>query len=157
MQITISIPGEQWQDFQQLAQKAVEMKWNGSYEDFATYIMTANFENYLESQKRKQEKKMKKALASYEASLKQEEDIPVVKAPVTAIAIAKPEPTPPSPKPVQKPAQDKPKQEAMSNKALSERISQLEDIPFKQRTMVQAQELNELLILRKKRMKAKKK
>jgi len=157
MDITITLSDEQWQEFQQLAQEAVEMKWNGSYEDFANYIMIVNFENYLESQRRKQEKKMKKALASYEASLKQEENIPVVKAPVTTIAIAKPEPTPPSPKPVQKPAQDKPKEEPMSNKALSERISQLEEIPFKQRTMIQAQELNELLILRKKMMKAKKK
>jgi hypothetical protein len=155
MQIIITIPDEQWQEFQQLAQEAVEMKWNGSYEDFATYIMTANFENYLESQKRKQEKKMKNALASYEASLKQEQDVPVIKAPVTTIAIAVADPTPKEPKPAKKPAQDKTGDEVMTNKELSERIAQLEEVPFKQRTMAEAQELNDLLILRKKRMKAK--
>lgn len=157
MDITITLSDEQWEQFQQLSQEAVETKWNGSHEDFAMYIMMVNLENYMDTQRKKQEKKMKRALAEYEASLKQEQRIPVAKAPVTTIAIAKPEPTPPSPKPVQKLSQDKTKEEAMSNKALSERIAQLEEIPFKQRTMMQAQELNDLLILRKKRMKGKKK
>lgn len=162
MQITITIPDSQWQEFQQVAQEAVTQSWNGSYEEFITYIMTVNVGSYIESQKRKQEKKMKKALASYEESLKQEQGIPVAKGSAVEVAlaktpVAKPQPTPSSPKPVQKPLPNKAGDDAMSNKALAERIAQLEEIPFRERTMVQAQELNDLLILRKKRIRGKKK
>ena len=73
MEITLTIPEAQWQEFQQLAEVAVETKWSGSYEDFVTYIMMVNLENYIESQKRKQEKKMKRAKASYEERLKKEQ------------------------------------------------------------------------------------
>lgn len=152
MQITVTIPDSQWQEFQQLAQEAVETRHHGNYEEFATYIMSVNIDSYIESQKRKQAKKMKQALASYEASLKQEQGTPIAK-----VTIAVAEPTPKVPKPVQKPAPDKTGDETMSNKALSDRIAQLEEIPFRERTIVQAQELNDLQILRKKRIKAKKK
>lgn len=63
MQITVTIPDEQWQAFKELAQEAVETRHNGSYEDFARYIMSVNIESYIESQQRKQEKKRKRALA----------------------------------------------------------------------------------------------
>jgi hypothetical protein len=147
MQITVTIPDSQWQEFQQLAQEAVETTWNGSYEDFATYIMSVNIDTYIESQKKKQEKKMKRALADYEASLEQEANIP----------ITKPEPAP-NLLPVvavKKPPEDKPKEKDITNKELSERIAQLEEIPFRNRTMAEAQELNDLLISRKKRTKKK--
>jgi len=72
MEIIITIPDEQWDEFQAVAQKAVEQYWNGSYEGFATYIMTVNLENYIASQKKKQEKKMKQSLASYEEILRKE-------------------------------------------------------------------------------------
>jgi len=74
MDITVNIPDTQWQEFQQLAKETVEYNWNGSYEDFAMYIMTVNITTYIESQKKKQEKKMKRALATYEESLRHEED-----------------------------------------------------------------------------------
>ena len=72
MEITISLSDEQWKEFQEVAQEAVETQWDDSYEDFAIYIMTVNIKTYIEIQKKKQEKKMKKALASYEESLKKE-------------------------------------------------------------------------------------
>ena len=74
MDITVTISDGQWQEFQQLAKETVEATWNGSYEGFATYIMTVNINTYIESQKKKQEKKMKHALADYEESLRQEEN-----------------------------------------------------------------------------------
>ncbi len=161
MQITVTIPDSQWQEFQQLAQEAVETRHHGNYEEFATYIMSVNIDSYIESQKRKQAKKMKQALVDYEKSLEQEQEqeqgVPAIKAAVAKVAIAKPEPTPSSPKPAKKPVQDKTGDKAMTNKGLSERIKQLEEIPFKNRTMVEAQELNNLQILHKKRMRVKKK
>lgn len=74
MDILVTISDAQWQAFQEVAKEAVEATWNGSYKDFATYIMTVNITTYIESQKKKQEKKMKRALADYEESLRQEED-----------------------------------------------------------------------------------
>lgn len=148
MEMTLTIPDAQWQEFQQLAQEAVETKWSGSYEDFVTYIMMVNLENYIESQKRKQEKKLKRALAEYEESLKKEQSV------LAASSIAKPEPMPTVPtSPATKQPEDKPKKNSgMTDKELSERIAQLEEVPFKRRTMVEAQELNDLLIMRKKRV-----
>src|ERR1043165_818266 len=64
MEITVTIPDEQWEEFQEAAQEAVEQSWNGSYEDFAMYIMTVNIKTYIESQQRKKEKKLKRELAS---------------------------------------------------------------------------------------------
>lgn len=156
MDMTLSIPDSQWLEFQQLAQEVVETKWNGSYEDFVTYIMMVNLENYIESQKRKQEKKMKRALAEYEESLKQEQmaltTSPMVKPdPVPALPVTKPEPA----LPAKKQFEDKPKSTGTTDKELSERIAQLEEIPFKRRTMGEAQELNDLIILRKKRARKK--
>src|SRR5437879_5316350 len=112
MQITVTIPDSQWQEFQQLAQEAVETTWNGSYEDFATYIMSVNIDTYIASQKKKQEKKMKRALADYEASLEQEQNVP----------ITKPEPAPKLLPVVamKKPPEDKPKEKDITNKELSE-------------------------------------
>lgn len=147
MEMTITIPDAQWQEFQQLAQEAVETKWNGSYEDFVTYIMMVNLENYIESQKRKQEKKMKRALASYEESLKQEQSA------LIASVVAESDPAPVLP--AKKQFEDKPKDKGMTDKELSERIAQLEEVPFKRRTMGEAQELNDLLILCKKRARKK--
>jgi hypothetical protein len=63
MEIIITIPDEQWDEFQEAARESVEKSWNGKYEDFATYIMTVNLETYIKSQQRKQEKKMKRELA----------------------------------------------------------------------------------------------
>ena len=74
MDITVAISDGQWQEFQQLAKETVKSTWNGSYEDFAMYIMSVNITTYIESQKKKQEKKMKRALATYEESLRHEED-----------------------------------------------------------------------------------
>ena len=158
MDITLTIPDDQWQEFQQLAQEAVETKWSGNYEDFVTYIMMVNLENYIESQKRKQEKKLKRALADYEESLKKEQSA------LVAGDVVKVEPmsmlptsvaTKPSPAPKAKHSEAKPKSTELSNKGLSERIARLEEIPFKRRTMVEAQELNDLLIMRKKRTRKK--
>jgi hypothetical protein len=73
MDILITIPDAQWQEFQEVAKEAVDTQWHGIYEDFATYIMKANISRYIESQKKKQKKKMKHALADYEESLRQEE------------------------------------------------------------------------------------
>jgi hypothetical protein len=138
MQITITIPDEQWQEFQQLAQEAVEMRWNGSYEDFATYIMAANFENYLESQKRKQEKKMKKALSDYDKSLKKEQEAIEVKTkPVVPLPTKEPEP-----EIIAVP---------MTDGEISARIEKIQTVPVKKRTLEQANELNELIEIRKKR------
>jgi hypothetical protein len=67
------------------------------------------------------------------------------------------ESAPKEPKPAKKSAPNKTGDEAMSNKALSERIAQLEETPFRQRTIAEAQELNDLLILRKQRARGKKK
>jgi hypothetical protein len=144
MDITISIPDAQWEQFQQVAHDAVETTWNGKYEDFAIYIMSINLDNYIESQKRKQAKKMKQALASYEASMAKETK-------EATVPITKPDPAPPLPKPVKKQPEDKPREKGMTNKELAERIAQLEEVPFKRRTMAEAQELNDLLISRKKR------
>src|SRR5205807_1197595 len=138
MQITVTIPDSQWQEFQQLAQEAVETTWNGSYEDFATYIMSVNIDTYIDSQKRKQAKKMKQALASYEASLAKETN-------GATTPITKPEPTPKVPKQKEMKPEDKPREKTMTNKELAERIAQLEEVPFKRRTMAEAQELNDLL------------
>lgn len=150
MDITLTIPDDQWQEFQQLAQETVETKWSGSYEDFVSYIMMVNLENYIESQKRKQEKKLKRALAEYEESLKKEQSALVV----SAVVNAEPSPVLPKP-PATKHSDANPKSTELSNKELSERIAQLEEIPFKRRTMVEAQELNDLLIMRKKRARKK--
>lgn len=144
MQITVTIPDEQWQEFQQLAQEAVEARYDGNYEDFATYIMTANISSYIESQKRRQAKKMKQALASYEESMAKETQ-------EATVSIAKPEPAPKVP--VKKRPEDKPK--SMTNVELSERIAQLEETPVRQRTLAEAQELNDLHILRKQRARKK--
>jgi hypothetical protein len=66
--------------------------------------------------------------------------------------VAKPESTPKVPPKVKdKKPVDKPKDKGMTNEELSRRIAQLEEVPFKQRTMAEAQELNDLLILRKQR------
>ena len=73
MDITITIPDAQWDEFKALAHDAVQAKWNGNYEDFAMYIMMVNFENYIEAQKRKQEKQLKRDLAAYEQILKKGE------------------------------------------------------------------------------------
>lgn len=73
MDILVTISDAQWQEFQTAAKEAVEAMWHGSYEDFATYVMTVNITTYIESQKKKQEKKMKRALADYEDILKQED------------------------------------------------------------------------------------
>lgn len=150
MDITLVIPDDQWQEFQQLAREAVDTKWNGSYEDFVMYIMMVNLENYIESQKRKQEKKLKRALADYEESLEKEQSVPVASTvgnaePVLVLPIS----------PATKRSEAKPKSTEMTSKELSERIAQLEEIPFKRRTMVEAQELNDLLIMRKKRTRKK--
>lgn len=72
MDITVPISDAQWQEFQEVAKESVEATWNGSYEDFATYIMTANIKTYIESQRKKQGKKRKRALADYEEHLRQE-------------------------------------------------------------------------------------
>lgn len=150
MDITLTISDEQWQDFQQLAQEAVETKWSGNYEDFVMYIMMVNLENYIESQKRKQEKKLKRALADYEESLKKEQSA------LVASTAGNAESTPALSKPpATKHSEAKPKSTELTNKELSERIAQLEEIPFKRRTMVEAQELNDLLIMRKKRARKK--
>jgi hypothetical protein len=149
MQITVTLSDSQWDEFRELAQEAVETRYDGSYEDFATYIMSVNIDSYIESQKRRQAKKMKKALASYEESLKQEQNVPVVKVPEAKVE--------PAPKVPVKQSEDKPKEKGMSNIELSKRIAQLEEVPFKNRTMAEAQELNDLHILRKQRAKAKKK
>lgn len=159
MDITIAIPDTQWQEFQQLAQEAVEQSWNGSYEDFATYIMSVNIDTYIESQKRKQEKKLKRALAEYEESLKKEQEALIASTVVNAAPVPA-SPVLPATKPVPvspatKHSEAKPKSTEPSNKELSERIAQLEEIPFKRRTMVEAQELNDLLIMRKKRTRKK--
>lgn len=165
MDITLTIPDDQWQQFQQLAQEAVETKWNGNYEDFVMYIMMVNLENYIESQKRKQEKKLKRALAEYEESLKKEQEALIASAVVNAEStpVLPTPPVSPATKPVPalskppatKRPEAKPKSTEPSNKELSERIAQLEEIPFKRRTMVEAQELNDLLIMRKKRTRKK--
>lgn len=162
MDITLTIPDAQWQEFQQLAQEAVETKWHGNYEDFVMYIMMVNLENYIESQKRKQEKKLKRALADYEESLKKEQSALIVSTVVNAESTpvsptspaTKPVPALPKP-PATKHSDANPKSTELSNKELSERIAQLEEIPFKRRTMVEAQELNDLLIMRKKRARKK--
>jgi hypothetical protein len=138
MDITITIPDEQWKQFQEVAQEAVELSWDGSYEDFATYIMSVNIETYIKSQQKKQEKKMKQALASYEASMaKETEQAPAL--------VVKPEPVPPLPK----------KSASTTNKGLAERISQLRDIPADERTQAQVAELNNLLNRRKNKAKKK--
>ncbi len=143
MEITLSIPDSQWQEFQHLAQETVETKWSGSYEDFVTYIMMINLENYIESQKRKQEKKMKRALADYKESLKQEAKM------VTESPVAKPHPAPLLP--VEKKPEDKPK--TMTDKELSVRIAQLEAISVKKRTLAEVNELNDLLRMHKEKAK----
>ena|SRR2546421_1356021 len=136
MEITITIPDEQWKQFQVLAQEAVETSWNGSYEDFAMYIMSVNIDTYIESQKRKQEKKMKRALASYEDSLKKETN--------DLATMPESDPTLPT-----KESEDKPKNTPMTNKELSARIMQLQTIAVKKRTLDQTAELNNLLKMRK--------
>jgi hypothetical protein len=62
--------------------------------------------------------------------------------------VAKPESTP---KMKDKKPVDKPKEQGVTNEELSRRIAQLEEVPFKQRTMAEAQELNDLLIMRKRK------
>jgi hypothetical protein len=143
MESTFTIPDAQWQEFQQLAQEAVETKWNGSYEDFVTYIMMVNLENSIESQKRKQEKKMKRAKASYEESLKKEQIA------LTASPVVKPDPAPEPP--VAKQPEDKPK--TMTDKELSARIAQLQAIAVKKRTLAETTELNNLLRMHKEKAK----
>lgn len=49
MDILITIPDEQWKEFQELSQEAVEQSWDGKYEDFATYILAVNLETYYYS------------------------------------------------------------------------------------------------------------
>jgi len=146
MQITVTIPDSQWQAFQQVAQEAVETNWNGSYEDFATYIMTVNIDTYIESQKKKQEKKMKRALASYEASMAKETN-------EATTPVAKPEPAPPQTLSVEKKPEENPKNVPMTNKELSARIMQLQDIAVKKRTLDEVAELNSLLRMRKSKAK----
>src|SRR5437763_607037 len=133
MYITVNIPDEQWEEFQQVAQEAVEQSWNGKYEDFATYIMTVNNKTYIESQKRKQEKMMKRALASYEEIMEKETPV-LTESPDSA----------PSLKDSKKP-EEKPKDVPMTNKEISARIMQLQAIAVKQRTLAQTEELNDLL------------
>ena len=133
MYITVNIPDEQWEEFQQVAQEAVEQSWNGKYEDFATYIMTVNIKTYIESQKRKQEKMMKRALASYEEIMEKETPV-LTESPDSA----------PSLKDSKKP-EEKPKDVPMTNKEISARIMQLQAIAVKQRTLAQTEELNDLL------------
>jgi hypothetical protein len=59
MQITITIPDEDWEQFKAVAKEAVEKSWNSSYEDFAAYIMAVNLETYTKAQQKKQAKKLK--------------------------------------------------------------------------------------------------
>jgi seryl-tRNA(Sec) selenium transferase len=94
--------------------------------------MMVNLENYIENQKRKQEKKMKRALASYEESLKREQDA----------LTASPEPA--SPLPGKKQPEDKPKNAVMTDKELSARILQLQAIAVEKRTLAEENELNDL-------------
>jgi hypothetical protein len=54
MRITIDIPDAQWDEFTTWSQDTVQTKWNGDFGEFAAYIMRANFENYIEAQKRRQ-------------------------------------------------------------------------------------------------------
>jgi hypothetical protein len=143
MEITITIPDAQWQEFQQLSQEAVEKTWDGSYEDFATYIMTVNIDTYIESQKRKQEKQMKRALAEYEVSLRKEQN--------ALTTSAGPAPSPP----VAKKPEDKTKTTSMTNKELSARIAELQAITVKKRTLAEVNELNNLLRMRKSKTKKK--
>jgi hypothetical protein len=77
---------------------------------------------------------------------------PLPTAPIAKAPVAKPESTP---KVKDKKPEDKPKQQGITNEELSRRIAQLEEVPFKQRTMAEAQELNDLLILRKQRARKK--
>jgi len=147
MEITITIPDEQWKQFQEVAQEAVEQSWNGSYEDFAAYIMIVNIDTYIESQQRKQAKKMKRALASYEASeafsLSEENETKEIN-----VLTERPDPAP-------SPSEAKGKNEPMTNKELSARITELQAIAVKQRTLAQTAELNDLL--KKHKNKSKKK
>ncbi len=138
MQITITIADADWEQFQAVAQQAVEQSWDGSYEDFATYIMAVNLETYIKAQQKKQEKQRKRALANDEASLAQETTQSVV---IPA--------EPPQRAPV-KPRSSEHKQKAMTNTEIAERIAQLEQVAVKRRSLAQAQELHDLLILRKK-------
>jgi hypothetical protein len=62
MEITVTIPDNDWQVFQDVAKETVNKNWNGKYEDFATYIMTVNIETYIKAQQKKQEKEYKRAL-----------------------------------------------------------------------------------------------
>lgn len=143
MDITITIPDTQWKEFQHVAQEAVEQSWNGKYEDFAIYIMTVNIDTYIESQKRKQEKKLKRALASYEASeafsLSGENETKEAD-----VLTERPDTAPPEEK-----------HTPMTNKELSARIAQLQAIAVKKRTIAEVNELNNLLRMRKNKAKKK--
>ena len=145
MEITLTIPDAQWQEFQHLAEVAVETKWSGNSEDFVTSIMMVNLENSIESQKRKREKQMKRALASYEESLKKEQMA------LTASPVVKPDPAPEPP--VAKQPEDKLKTVTMTDKELSARILQLQAIAVKKRTLAETTELNNLLRMRKEKSK----
>ena len=78
MDITITIPDSQWEQFQEVAFGTVQEHWNGKYEDFATYIMLVNIETYIKSQQKKQakkEEKIKRELAEvYEKEEERNED-----------------------------------------------------------------------------------
>lgn len=153
MDIVITIVDEQWEQFQEVAQEAVEQSWDGKYEDFATYIMTVNLETYIKAQQKKQEKKLKRALASYEESMAKEASVLTEKPHTVLPSKAQPETVLPSEKPHL--ALPEEKEQSMTNKELSERLAQLEEIAVKKRTLAEAQELNDLLILRQKKAKKK--
>jgi hypothetical protein len=152
MQITITIADEQWEQFQEVAQEAVEQSWDGKYEDFATYIMAVNLETYIMAQQKKQEKKLKRALAEYEASMAKETMMSAQKPAVLSGEKAQTAPVKPHPseKPHVAPSPEN-QEKAMTNTELSERIAQLEEVPVKKRTLAEAQELHDLLILRRKK------
>lgn len=150
MDILINIPDTQWEEFKQLSREAVETQWNESYEDFLTYIMTVNIDTYMASQRRKQEKKLKRALAEYEESMAKETIVSTEKP--AALPAKKPQAASVKPRPPEKPhvALPERKEESMTSKEIAERIARLEDIPVKQRTLAEAQELHDLLIQHKK-------
>jgi hypothetical protein len=148
MDIIVTISDSQWQEFQESAKEAVEATLNGSYEDFAIYIMVTNIKRYIESQQKKREKQIKRALADYEEMLKKEQDISTTQLPDT-----KPEST--LTVLVEKPPEKKKEHTFLTNRERSERMKELRDIAPDKRTPAEIDELHTLLTRRKDKYKKK--
>jgi len=142
MDIIVTISDAQWQEFQEVAKDAVEATWNGSYEDFASYIMGVNIKKYIESQQKKHEKQRKRALADYEEILKEEQHISTIESldiqSESTLTVL-----------VEKPPEKKKNRAFLTKRERSERVKELRNIAPDKRTPAEISELQTLLASRK--------